>query len=155
MDMDVISTREFHRLTCRRFTDRQPVDSGLLQFLSGPPIAIDVDVYGRGKSFKAIIKAVVAVIVKDTSYARNHAALPCPAFDHATIDMAELVAESEIPSIAVFLEHREVFEFLIGIFVLMRSEEHTSELQSRLHLVCRLLLEKKKTTAISHITHSI
>src|SRR2546429_6048767 len=29
----------------------------------------------------------------------------------------------------------------------MRSEEHTSELQSRLHLVCRLLLEKKKTRA--------
>src|SRR2546429_3132692 len=28
--------------------------------------------------------------------------------------------------------------------VLTRSEEHTSELQSRLHLVCRLLLEKKK-----------
>src|SRR5215208_3256138 len=27
-----------------------------------------------------------------------------------------------------------------------RSEEHTSELQSRGHLVCRLLLEKKKTT---------
>src|SRR2546422_6399740 len=29
----------------------------------------------------------------------------------------------------------------------VRSEEHTSELQSRLHLVCRLLLEKKKTGA--------
>src|SRR2546429_6087281 len=29
-------------------------------------------------------------------------------------------------------------------FVAHRSEEHTSELQSRLHLVCRLLLEKKK-----------
>src|SRR2546429_6502098 len=29
----------------------------------------------------------------------------------------------------------------------VRSEEHTSELQSRLHLVCRLLLEKKKTTS--------
>src|SRR2546422_7033489 len=28
-----------------------------------------------------------------------------------------------------------------------RSEEHTSELQSRLHLVCRLLLEKKKNTS--------
>src|SRR2546422_6975728 len=28
-----------------------------------------------------------------------------------------------------------------------RSEEHTSELQSRLHLVCRLLLEKKKKTS--------
>src|SRR2546429_6915284 len=31
-----------------------------------------------------------------------------------------------------------------------RSEEHTSELQSRLHLVCRLLLEKKKTTHDAH-----
>src|SRR3989449_7649033 len=30
--------------------------------------------------------------------------------------------------------------------VQQRSEEHTSELQSRLHLVCRLLLEKKKKT---------
>src|SRR5690554_7121565 len=29
--------------------------------------------------------------------------------------------------------------------ILNRSEEHTSELQSRPHLVCRLLLEKKKT----------
>src|SRR2546429_5177400 len=34
----------------------------------------------------------------------------------------------------------------VGALVL-RSEEHTSELQSRLHLVCRLLLEKKKTMA--------
>src|SRR2546422_7154294 len=31
-----------------------------------------------------------------------------------------------------------------GIVKQNRSEEHTSELQSRLHLVCRLLLEKKK-----------
>src|SRR2546422_2768080 len=30
-----------------------------------------------------------------------------------------------------------------------RSEEHTSELQSRLHLVCRLLLEKKKRATIA------
>src|SRR2546422_7110977 len=30
-----------------------------------------------------------------------------------------------------------------------RSEEHTSELQSRLHLVCRLLLEKKKKTNLT------
>src|SRR3712207_7294271 len=30
----------------------------------------------------------------------------------------------------------------------LRSEEHTSELQSRQYLVCRLLLEKKKTTTI-------
>src|SRR2546429_7105995 len=34
-----------------------------------------------------------------------------------------------------------------------RSEEHTSELQSRLHLVCRLLLEKKKNK--THTTNTI
>src|SRR6478752_10060252 len=33
-----------------------------------------------------------------------------------------------------------------------RSEEHTSELQSRLHLVCRLLLEQKKTSIPSLLT---
>src|SRR2546422_7939718 len=33
---------------------------------------------------------------------------------------------------------------IISSVELRRSEEHTSELQSRLHLVCRLLLEKKK-----------
>src|SRR3712207_8560399 len=32
-----------------------------------------------------------------------------------------------------------------------RSEEHTSELQSRQYLVCRLLLEKKKTLLISRV----
>src|SRR2546422_5017206 len=36
---------------------------------------------------------------------------------------------------------------------LERSEEHTSELQSRLHLVCRLLLEKKKKHLYSEVHH--
>src|SRR2546429_3525998 len=35
-----------------------------------------------------------------------------------------------------------------------RSEEHTSELQSRLHLVCRLLLEKKKKPRTSSFQRS-
>src|SRR2546429_4804845 len=35
-----------------------------------------------------------------------------------------------------------------------RSEEHTSELQSRLHLVCRLLLEKKKKKKVPPSTPS-
>src|SRR5690625_5866520 len=37
-----------------------------------------------------------------------------------------------------------------GIETEPRSEEHTSELQSRGHLVCRLLLEKKKVTVKTH-----
>src|SRR5690554_7252449 len=40
----------------------------------------------------------------------------------------------------------EPFEAPLKIIEVIRSEEHTSELQSRPHLVCRLLLEKKKKT---------
>src|SRR2546422_3173698 len=48
-------------------------------------------------------------------------------------------------------------EFFLGVhgraeqayYPEQRSEEHTSELQSRLHLVCRLLLEKKKKNTSS------
>src|SRR2546429_4255163 len=36
-----------------------------------------------------------------------------------------------------------------GLAFVDRSEEHTSELQSRLHLVCRLLLEKKKKNIVN------
>src|SRR2546422_983774 len=41
-----------------------------------------------------------------------------------------------------------------GLALSVRSEEHTSELQSRLHLVCRLLLEKKKKTNIARLYHT-
>src|SRR2546429_2538359 len=43
-------------------------------------------------------------------------------------------------SLIIILTHKYFQEKLQRV----RSEEHTSELQSRLHLVCRLLLEKKK-----------
>src|SRR2546422_6603627 len=52
-----------------------------------------------------------------------------PQFTGVHIDAATIAALSRHPNIAGLKE---------------RSEEHTSELQSRLHLVCRLLLEKKK-----------
>src|SRR3712207_7100502 len=43
---------------------------------------------------------------------------------------------------------------LVGEFAHPRSEEHTSELQSRQYLVCRLLLEKKKKQNVSFIIHN-
>src|SRR2546422_351302 len=43
---------------------------------------------------------------------------------------------------------RQVVPRVLGLALEDRSEEHTSELQSRLHLVCRLLLEKKKKQGI-------
>src|SRR3712207_8450443 len=47
---------------------------------------------------------------------------------------------------AVLLEQRDVLEPVDVLAGGRRSEEHTSELQSRQYLVCRLLLEKKKYT---------
>src|SRR2546422_10006853 len=44
---------------------------------------------------------------------------------------------------------KAAIERLSQIDGVVRSEEHTSELQSRLHLVCRLLLEKKKEPALT------
>src|SRR3712207_7749813 len=43
--------------------------------------------------------------------------------------------------------YRAVTEQMGEYYVYVRSEEHTSELQSRQYLVCRLLLEKKKNTS--------
>src|SRR2546422_3995757 len=45
---------------------------------------------------------------------------------------------------------RSLAQALAGRRIDVRSEEHTSELQSRLHLVCRLLLEKKNYTVLCH-----
>src|SRR3712207_7695724 len=41
-----------------------------------------------------------------------------------------------------------VWQFVLVLLLVRRSEEHTSELQSRQYLVCRLLLEKKKHTYV-------
>src|SRR5258708_24350993 len=49
--------------------------------------------------------------------------------------------------------HDDSVERLLGKYIKQRSEEHTSELQSPDHLVCRLLLEKNKDTPIhSHLS---
>src|SRR5690349_23928311 len=53
----------------------------------------------------------------------------------------------------VSLVNKSYLHLLLG-HRLNRSEEHTSELQSRRDLVCRLLLEKKKTTSQTHMSPS-
>src|SRR5439155_19168283 len=60
-----------------------------------------------------------------------------------------------VPVMLVVDVHVIVLETLVDVRVQVplaeRSEEHTSELQSRGHLVCRLLLEKKKKTQLNAI----
>src|SRR3712207_8799343 len=52
------------------------------------------------------------------------------------------------------LDKQRLGELMDLVGTIGRSEEHTSELQSRQYLVCRLLLEKKKTTTyLVTITH--
>src|SRR5437899_6070721 len=51
--------------------------------------------------------------------------------------------------------HKKLAFPLIAPIIVLRSEEHTSELQSLRHLVCRLLLEKKKRTDQICFLHSV
>src|SRR3989442_8573353 len=71
-------------------------------------------------------------------------------FPYTTL-FRSLAGEPAAPSYDLVLEHRDVRR---GAAERDRSEEHTSELQSRPHLVCRLLLEKKKKTASKTMTPS-
>src|SRR2546422_6551854 len=70
---------------------------------------------------------------------------------HETIDARLGEVAGPVEAIGWIGRHRIRDECGAGLFGIApvsraesRSEEHTSELQSRLHLVCRLLLEKKK-----------
>src|SRR5690625_6828511 len=58
----------------------------------------------------------------------------------STINRSRFSAQSSLNGVIVFPSQ--------AIASIARSEEHTSELQSRGHLVCRLLLEKKKYTLL-------
>src|SRR3712207_8424199 len=72
----------------------------------------------------------------------------------ANVDQAFLLVTVNYPQTSTtfidrFLASAEAYRVPV---ILIRSEEHTSELQSRQYLVCRLLLEKKKQVH-TQITH--
>src|SRR2546422_10101375 len=70
--------------------------------------------------------------------------------DTATTEIYTLSLHDALPISSVLVPVQCEYYAMEGLGRLLanvrrvRSEEHTSELQSRLHLVCRLLLEKKK-----------
>src|SRR3712207_8987256 len=62
---------------------------------------------------------------------------------------AGLAGRASAPRAGVHPQGRLLAEPAGGLVADLRSEEHTSELQSRQYLVCRLLLEKKKNKIIT------
>src|SRR5260370_32715997 len=59
-------------------------------------------------------------------------------------DLVQAALHHAVPPLPEPRAGRSARENLLAVFTAHRSEEHTSELQSHLNLVCRLLLEKKK-----------
>src|SRR2546429_6690542 len=74
-----------------------------------------------------------------------HDALPIYAAVAALV--AAMASSAQVAAAERMIEKQAVVDAPIE-----RSEEHTSELQSRLHLVCRLLLEKKNTDRAPQLT---
>src|SRR2546422_284216 len=72
--------------------------------------------------------------------------------DHRVRVRPHLRDEDEV---ALGVRRHRVRVLRLRDFLDQRSEEHTSELQSRLHLVCRLLLEKKHTSELQSRLHLV
>src|SRR3989442_10265600 len=72
--------------------------------------------------------------------------IPAPILQPDPINQSFIIYDKNVLMIMTYgpVQH-------IAYLVRGRSEEHTSELQSRPHLVCRLLLEKKKKIELRHI----
>src|SRR3712207_8031739 len=63
---------------------------------------------------------------------------------HPFINPLYISSLVNVPSLKYFSNNSSSVSATASIIMFLRSEEHTSELQSRQYLVCRLLLEKKK-----------
>src|SRR2546429_6170320 len=72
--------------------------------------------------------------------------------DSSTANQRPLCGPSSVTMTFEDFEHWQRRHCVRNLQKSWRSEEHTSELQSRLHLVCRLLLEKKKKILSLYIT---
>src|SRR2546429_4778815 len=87
-----------------------------------------------------------------TTLFRSHFPRECrtlerqPPMHEALSSVSSLGCEAEVRRLGFAARYRHAGG--LRAVLLVRSEEHTSELQSRLHLVCRLLLGKKKHSVI-------
>src|SRR3712207_7310875 len=113
------------------------------EFLHPTPIGEDTFVRSAG-GYAANVEAVTTVVPDEIPLEGLPAAHVEDTPDTPTIETLVAVAQQLFPE-----EGYTAASTLKNVVVLLvhRSEEHTSELQSRQYLVCRLLLEKKKWKA--------
>src|SRR5690242_21237410 len=82
--------------------------------------------------------------------------LACPLLEEDEVaHRGEHAIEVQLPFLQAALPEFTFVPIAIGTARYERSEEHTSELQSHVNLVCRLLLEKKKIEPINSPPHAI
>src|SRR5438876_4524854 len=74
---------------------------------------------------------------------------PVSGMARIVVDMNQVVEDTRVVRILRVDLLEELCRESLPLEALTRSEEHTSELQSPVHLVCRLLLEKKKCKQIT------
>src|SRR5437879_10021351 len=103
--------------------------SGVLNF--APQVGAWMALDGRRRTFVA---AAAAVALLSLAYALN---IRTAYFGQHAVTAMDDIGEAVAAALA------------------SRSEEHTSELQSPMYLVCRLLLEKKKTTNTRHSSKAV
>src|SRR2546422_8231785 len=127
----------------------------------GPPPRSPLFPYtplSRSKRIAPTVKPDSAGIGRVPPRTRRTPYLPVPVLPNATFEVVSALEERRLvfPGLLIqpepkrFYPDSSLIAHLVGYLgevAETRSEEHTSELQSRLHLVCRLLLEKKKNTA--------
>src|SRR5699024_5652813 len=109
-----------------------------------------VTAYRRGLPVTAPAFTVIDLGDLPTASREDAIAVAARAVQQRAVRVGQLVTELDRRRTH---RHRRALELSLGIVaegaesVLERSEEHTSELQSRFDLVCRLLLEKKKRSS--------
>src|SRR2546427_3632367 len=99
---------------------------------------------------------LLKVMVGWFATSRKSALRRCPSRSGSAVVKlaASMVASTEQPAESRGSKENRPLRFLKWprtIVTIMRSEEHTSELQSQSNLVCRLLLEKKKKKKTTHM----
>src|SRR2546422_7757938 len=122
--------------------------SRALSGLDAPEVTVEVHLANGLPSFTIV--GLPDTEVKE-SRDRVRAALVNSRFEFPARRITVNLAPAELPKESGRFDLPIALGILAASHQLERSEEHTSELQSRLHLVCRLLLEKKKRTPYSVI----